>query len=148
MNPDPLTIDLLTALARITLANTPQATPAAVHALAMHTGLSEPDVQQALEAAQVIAANHQAGESSLERDPQDPNTYRIRPEASAYIQVDDPNRPGYGYGISIHAESDGPAIETWPYSPNDTPPDPDREPQPLERSDWAFDTLDHFLTEN
>ena len=87
------------------------------------------------------------GQSSLERDLEDPNTYRIRPEASVYIEVEDPQRPGYGYGVSIHADSDGPGIETWPYGPNETPQDPDREPEPLDRIDWAFDVVDALLTE-
>lgn len=144
---DPLAVDLLFALARMVLANTPRPTAAATQALATHTGLPEEDIRAALWAAQAIVANHQAGQSSLERDLEDPNTYRIRPEASVYIEVEDPQRPGYGYGVSIHADSDGPGIETWPYGPNETPQDPDREPEPLDRIDWAFDVVDALLTE-
>jgi len=105
-------------------------------------------VQQAFVSAQIITANHQAGESSLERDLEDPTRYRIRPEAAAYVDVEDPERPGYGYSISIYAESDGPAFELWPYGPDEPNRDPDREAQPLERTDWSFDVVDHFLEDN
>lgn len=148
MNRDPLAVDLLTALARITLASHPNVTPALTRQLADSTGLSVDEVQQAFVSAQVITANHQAGHSSLERDLEDPSHYRIRPEAAAYVDVEDPLRPGYGYSISIYAESDGPAFELWPYGPDEPKHDPDREAQPLERTDRSFDVVDHFLQDN
>ena len=148
MNRDPLTVDLLTALARMTLASHPNVTPELMQQLADNTGLTLDEVQQAFVSAQIITANHQAGESSLERDREDPTRYRIRPEAAAYVDVEDPERPGYGYSISIYAESDGPAFELWPYGPDEPNRDPDREAQPLERTDWSFDIVDHFLEDN
>lgn len=147
MSRHPPAVDLLFVLARMVLANTPRPTAAATKSLAIHTGLREADVTAAMWAAQAIVANQQAGTSTLERDLQDPNMFRIRPASSAYIQVEDPQRPGYGYGVSIHADHDGPGIETWPYGPNEIPQDPDREPEPLDRIDWAFDVLDDLLKE-
>lgn len=146
MNRDPLAIDLLFVLARMALANTPRPTAAATQALAIQTGLPEEDITAAMWAAQSIVANHQAGQSSLERDVEDPATYVIRPEASACVEVHDPERPGYGYSVSIHADTDGPGIEVWPLAPNQAPTDDDDEP--LDRIDWAFDVVDDLIKEN
>lgn len=137
------TDDTLAALARIVLAHYPEALISKIKNLSLHTGLTEGQVSQALLAAQEIAGSHQGGPSSLERDPTDPATYVIRPETSAYVEVHDPARPGYGYSVSIHADSDGPGIEVWPLAPDQGPTADDEEP--LERIDWAFDVVDTYL---
>lgn len=137
------TDDTLAALARIVLAHYPEALVSHAQNLSLHTGLTEDQVSQALLAAQEIAGSHQSGPSSLERHQTDPATYIIRPETSAYVEVHDPNRPGHGYSVSIHADSDGPGIEVWPLTPN-----PNRIPddeEPLDRLDWDFSILNTIL---
>lgn len=143
MSPAPASVDTLTALARIVLANHPQPDFGHVHVLSVSTGLSEAEVEAAIIAAQEIAANHQSGPSSLERHQADPATYIIRPETSACVEVHDPNRPGHGYAVSIHADTDGPGIEVWPLAPHQAPTDDNDEP--LDRIDWAFDVLDELI---
>lgn len=143
-NATPAGDDTLNALALIVYAHYPEALADKIQNLSLHTGLTQEQVTRAIHAAHAIAGSHQAGPSSLERDTADPATYVIRPEASACIEVHDPNRPGYGYSVSIHADHDGPGIEVWPLAPHQTPSDDD---EALDRIDWSFDVIDDLLQE-
>lgn len=135
------TTDTLLTLARLTLANTKELTPDRLKQLTLATGLTPEEIRTATRTAELITSNKHNAHSTLERDPESPANYTIRPETSAFIHIPDPNRHGYGYTVSIHNDTEGPAIEIWPLTPHQL----EFDAEPLERTDWTFDTLDHIL---